>query len=230
MKRFKASKNKKWFFTVYLVIIILTFCMVKSISFNFSENLVSFLKPMIKRNMTEALSNNFRLSILKKYNIDDFINVKYGSNSELLDVEFKINDAYNLASEICEEFKISGFDYDSDLINILDKDEQNIIIQVPAFYYLQNPLTSNIGPRLHVKLNYVRDFLYEVKVVVKNYGINSLLVEVYLNIKIDNALFFYSDKEFSIDYSILLSSKIMNGQVPSFYGGSFEKNTGFLNI
>lgn len=230
MKRFKASKNKKWFFTVYLVIILLTFCMVKSISFNFSENLVSFLKPMIKKNMTEAFSNNFRLSILKKYNIDDFINVKYGSNSELLDVEFKINDAYNLASEICEEFKISGFDYDSDLINILDKDEQNIIIQVPAFYYLQNPVISNIGPRLHVNLNYVRDFLYEVKVVVKNYGINSLLVEVYLNIKIDNALFFYSDKEFSIDYSILLSSKIMNGKVPSFYGGSFEKNTGFLNI
>ncbi|MDO4376232.1 MAG: sporulation protein YunB [bacterium] len=185
---------------------------------------------MVKENLTNSLSNNFKLSILEKYDIDDLIDVKYGNNNELSDVTFKMNDAYNLASEICNELVINGFTYESDLINIIEENDHDIIVGIPTFYYLENPILSNIGPTFIVKLNYIRDFLYEIKAVVKTYGINSLHVELYLNLKISSRIYFYSSKDISNDFNILISSKIINGKIPSFYGNVYEKNSGFLNV
>lgn len=230
MRKFKTKKKCDISFFVLLIIMLLTSGLYFNISVNFSKNLVTISKQMVKENLTRSLSKNFELSILKKYDADNLISIKYNDNNELSDVDFKINDAYNLASEICNNLKISGFKYSSDLINILEINDQNIIMKVPVYYYLQNPLISNIGPKIFVRLNYIRDFLFEIKVIVKNYGINSLHIELYLNLKIDSQIFFYSDKSFSTDYSILLSSKIINGKIPSIYGNGFEKNTGFLNI
>lgn len=230
MRKFKTRKIFNLSILIFFSIFFLTLILFLSVTNNFSKDLISLTRQMVKESLTKSLSKNFELSILKKYNADDLIIIKYNENSELSDIDFKINDAYQLASEICNNFKVSGFKYESNLINILENDEQNIIMKVPIYYYLQNPLLSNIGPKTFIKLNYIRDFLYEIKVVAKNYGINSLHVELYLNIKIDSQIFFYSSKSFSTEYSILLSSKIINGKIPSIYGNTFEKNSGFLNI
>ena len=230
MRKFKTRKIFNLSILIFFSIFFLTLILFLSVTNNFSKDLISLTRQMVKESLTKSLSKNFELSILKKYNADDLIIIKYNENSELSDIDFKINDAYQLASEICNNFKVSGFKYESNLINILENDEQNIIMRVPIYYYLQNPLLSNIGPKTFIKLNYIRDFLYEIKVVAKNYGINSLHVELYLNIKIDSQIFFYSSKSFSTEYSILLSSKIINGKIPSIYGNTFEKNSGFLNI
>lgn len=230
MRKFKTKKIYNLSTFVFFSIVFLTLILFLNVSFNFSNGLVSLTKQMIKENLTKSLSKNFELSILKKYDADNLINIKYNENNELSDIDFRINDAYDIASEICNNLKVSGFKYNADLINIFENDEQNIIMKVPIYYYLQNPLVSNISPKVYVKLNYIRDFLYEIKVVVKNYGINSLHVELYLNLKIDSQIFFYTNKSFSTNYSILLSSKIINGKIPSIYGGTFEKNSGFLNI
>lgn len=230
MNKFKSHKKCKFTKVVFFIIPIFTFLFLIMITNKFSENLVKVTQLMVKENLTNSLSNNFKLSILEKYDIDNLIEVKYGNNNELLDVIFKMNDAYNLASEVCNELVINGFTYESDLINIIEKNDHDIIVGVPTFYYLENPILSNIGPKFIVKLNYIRDFLYEIKVAVKTYGINSLHVELYLNLKVDSRIYFYSNKDISNDFNILISSKIINGKIPSFYGNVYEKNSGFLNV
>ena len=230
MNKFKSHKKYNFTRVVFLIIPIFTFLFLFMITNKFSKNLVEVTQMMVKENLTNSLSNNFKLSILEKYDIDNLIEVKYESNNELSDVTFKMNDAYNLASEICNELVINGFTYESNLINIIEENDHDIIVGIPTFYYLENPILSNIGPTFIVKLNYIRDFLYEIKVIVKTYGINSLHVELYLNLKISSRIYFYSSKDISNDFNILISSKIINGKIPSFYGNVYEKNSGFLNV
>ena len=216
MKKFKTKKNLNIRMMFFLVIFLLTLILYLDISSNFSLGLISLIEPVVKQNLTKSLSDNFKLSILKNYDIDNLVTIKYNDNNELADVNFRINDAYSLASEICNELKLFEFSYTGDLVNIIEKDEQNIVMEVPVKQF--------------VKLNYIRDFLYEIKVVVKNYGINSLHIELYLNLKINSQVFFIKNESFFTEYTILLSSKIINGKIPSIYGTTFEKNTGFLNI
>ena len=64
-----------------------------------------------------------------------------------------------------------------------------------------------------------------------DYSINIIqFQEKDLNLKINSQVFFIKNESFFTEYSILLSSKIINGKIPSIYGTTFEKNTGFLNI
>ena len=186
MKKFKTKKNLNIRMMFFLVMFLLTLILYLDISSNFSSGLISLIEPVVKQNLTKSLSDNFKLSILKNYDIDNLVTIKYNDNNELADVNFRINDTYSLASEICNELKLFEFSYTGDLVNIIEKDEQNIVMEVPVYYYLQNPIISNMGPKQFVKLNYIRDFLYEIKVVVKNYGINSLHIELYLNLKINS--------------------------------------------
>ena len=160
MKKFKTKKNLNIRMMFFLVIFLLTLILYLDISSNFSSGLISLIEPVVKQNLTKSLSDNFKLSILKNYDIDNLVTIKYNDNNELADVNFRINDTYSLASEICNELKLFEFSYTGDLVNIIEKDEQNIVMEVPVYYYLQNPIISNMGPKQFVKLNYIRDFLY----------------------------------------------------------------------
>ena len=147
MKKFKTKKNLNIRMMFFLVIFLLTLILYLDISSNFSLGLISLIEPVVKQNLTKSLSDNFKLSILKNYDIDNLVTIKYNDNNELADVNFRINDAYSLASEICNELKLFEFSYTGDLVNIIEKDEQNIVMEVPVYYYLQNPIISNMGPK-----------------------------------------------------------------------------------
>ena len=57
-----------------------------------------------------------------------------------------------------------------------------------------------------------------------------MLVELYLDFNIKSSVFFFKEDEFETNYSILLSSKVVSGQVPSIYGSTFEKQSDKGNI
>ena len=106
MKKFKTKKNLNIRMMFFLVIFLLTLILYLDISSNFSLGLISLIEPVVKQNLTKSLSDNFKLSILKNYDIDNLVTIKYNDNNELADVNFRINDAYSLASEICNELKL----------------------------------------------------------------------------------------------------------------------------
>ena len=60
----------------------------------------------LKLLLCDLILENFKLSILKNYDIDNLVTIKYNDNNELTDVNFRINDTYSLASEICNELKL----------------------------------------------------------------------------------------------------------------------------
>ena len=150
MKKFKTKKNLNIRMMFFLVIFLLTLILYLDISSNFSSGLISLIEQVVKQNLTKSLSDNFKLSILKKYDIDNLVTIKYNDNNELADVNFRINDAYSLASEICNELKLFEFSYTGDLVNIIEKDEQNIVMEVPVYYYLQNQFYGRASKSMRI--------------------------------------------------------------------------------
>ena len=69
MKKFKTKKNLNIRMMFFLVIFLLTLILYLDISSNFSSGLISLIEPVVKQNLTKSLSDNFKLSILKNYDI-----------------------------------------------------------------------------------------------------------------------------------------------------------------
>ena len=104
-------------------------------------------------------------------------------------------------------------------------DENDKIYYIPYSIIYGNTILNNLGPKIPFKINMIGSTNNEAKINVKDYGINSSIVEVQLiiNIKMQVVLPFKS-KEVDITKSIILDSKIIQGKVPSYYGGLYSVN------
>ena len=90
---------------------------------------------------------------------------------------------------------------------------------------------ANLGPKIPVKINYMGYLATSVRIKLEDYGINSVLVSLYIDCSITNEFIVPTiQKEINHSYSILLASKIIQGTVPEYYGGSWETKSNILNV
>ena len=68
------------------------------------------------------------------------------------------------------------------------------------------------------------------KTKVTNYGVNNILVELYLVIETNNKMIVpYSEHQFGETYEIVLASKVIMGSVPLYYGDTIEKSSAIIS-
>lgn len=81
-------------------------------------------------------------------------------------------------------------------------------------------LFGNMGPSIPIRLYFVGQVSSKIDIFAKEYGINNVLVEVYLIIKVkEQVMMPISSKSKEIEISELVSMDVVRGKVPSYYGG-----------
>ena len=181
-------------------------------------------KNIINTINTNTVNNNIKMDILKKYDINDLITINY-EDKKINNIDYNLESAYEILISIKREI-IDNIK--SNIANIYNYNYQisnnNIIIEMPFYNYTNNLLISNLGPKITTKLAMIRLIDGSVKTKITTYGINSLLVELYINFSITSTIVIPSIKEQdTIDsYDILISSKVIQGEIPSIYNGVLE--------
>ena len=110
---------------------------------------------------------------------------------------------------------------DSVLVSYDKKDlKKGIIYKIPSGVIFNNTILSNIGPKVPVKLNLVGSITSNIKAKTTNYGINNALIEVYVDIKVTlEVILPYTKRKTSVESSIPIALKMIQGSVPSYYSG-----------
>ena len=89
---------------------------------------------------------------------------------------------------------------------------------------------DNLGFKIPCKINFISDIDMGFKTKVKNYGVNNLLVELYMVIDIKSFIMSPSTyKEFGETYEIIVASKIVMGRIPMYFGDSIEKSSSIVS-
>ena len=90
---------------------------------------------------------------------------------------------------------------------------------------------ANLGPKIPVYLHFIDSVLTQVKTKVTDYGINNALLEVYLNVTISYEIISpVTETKKTLDYQLLMDSKVIQGRVPNLYPGLFESQTTFFEV
>jgi hypothetical protein len=120
---------------------------------------------------------------------------------------------------------ITSLDMDS-----LYKSGINNVYYLPMGLIYNNVLMDNLGFRIPCKIDFISDIDMGFKTKVKNYGVNNLLIELYIVIDVKNFIMSPSTyKEFGETYEILVASKIVMGRIPMYFGDSMEKSSTILS-
>lgn len=202
-----------------------------------TPKLLDIAKASINR-LNETILTNYRVKDLyPQVELESAIRITKNSKDEIISVDFDLENVYKALSILTEYLQKSVEDenirkeilkyYNEDL----SSDLNSIILTIPFGIVGNGIYLANLGPRIPVKISYMGHVASNVRIKLEDYGINNVLISIYIDCFITNEFIIPSlEKEISHEYNILVASKIIQGIVPSYYGGVMEAKSNILNI
>lgn len=205
MKKMNLKKKKSIF------IFIIIFALINIILFLYvftklSGKILEYSKSYINVKSDKTFKN-----AIKKVDInekEDLIILIRNDNNEILTVDFDVKKTNKLMQKVTYEI-----DKELDDIN-----KKGYKIYVPLGIISDSSILSNMGPRIPVKINIIGSSIGNVRTKVKEYGINNVLLEIYIEVRLTleyNLAFKKSTSKY--EYKSLIASKIINGKIPDYY-------------
>jgi sporulation protein YunB len=237
MNKIRLRKNtnrvKNVLMITIILVVMMTILLLNTIGSLASNNLLNICRNIINTINTNTVNNNIKIDLLKQYNINDLITVNYDSDRKISSVDYNLDKAYEILIAIKKEI-ISSISQNLDNIYNYDYEVRNnvVMLKMPFYNYTNNPLIANLGPKIWVSLSMIQLIDGSVKTKIKTYGINSLLIELYINFTITSTIVVPQEKENDNvnSYEILISSKVIQGEIPSLYNGLLETNSEIIDV
>ena len=225
MKRFKSKKRNN---NILIIIIIgLSICFYINITNKVSNKMVMIVKEQIHYSNNNILMNYIEMSNIADEEEDSIIRFIKNKNDEIIAIDYDMKKSYQLLKDISIKIK-KGINDNlmNDTTYIKENLNDGIIIYYPIGIGSNNIYINNIGPKVPVKINYLNSVVVGLNTKVSNYGINNVLVEMYLKISMDDSIIIplLSDKVTNT-YELLLDSKVIMGSVPTLLGTTIENNS-----
>lgn len=226
--RLKNKKTNKYYIGFIVTIVIIVFFVLLSIICSkVSKNVETYLNKVIDVNMYKYIFDTFDKKLLSDNIMNDFIIITSNDKGEIISVDYKLNEVYGFLSDSLDIL------YEKVRYNTIEDryyDNEREVFLFPLGFVSDNYLFSGIGPVIPIEVNFFNDVHTGINTKVTNYGINYLLVEVYLQIEVISYFIAPTlEKDYSSSYDILIASKIISGSIPSYYGGVIEKSSSIVS-
>mgnify|MGYP004498745125 FL=1 len=197
------------------------------------DTILDVAKIKLNDFMKVFLSSNVGYDLIKDEGIENVLVINKNKDNEILYVNYDLDIAYKLLDVITKELENNIQELKTGNVNdtSLYQNNEVLMLKLPFFIGSKNPLLVSLGPKIYVPLNFSGAILTNLKTEIKDYGLNNALVEMYVTIKINiDILYPYNKSKEEINYDVLIASSIINGRIPSFYGGVIDTKSNNVSI
>ena len=192
-----------------------------------TDKMLIIVKEQIHYSNNNLLMNYIEMNNLENDSLDDIIYYVKNNKGEIMAINYNMQKSYSILKDISIKIK-NGIN--DNLMNntsyIKESVNDGIIIYYPIGLAFNNIYVNNLGPKVPVKINYLNSVVVGLNTKVSNYGINNILVEMYLKVTMDDSIIIPTVMDnVSNTYEVLLDAKIVMGSLPSFLGTSIENSS-----
>lgn len=237
MRRIKYKKRLQFksnriIFILSILICINTILFFSIFNTKLSTVLVEAAKKELKEITINIVTKNLTREKLKEIAADDLITVKKNNQDEITDVDFKLDRAYEVLIDIKTNIEKEVLDLKagkvpSNTVAVGD----NLILKVPYYSYTNNALLMNLGPEIYVKINLVENIIGDVYTRISSYGINTVLINLYIKFYLTESLLYpVKSEKIELEFEVLVATKVIQGKIPSFYNGVLENSSSIINV
>ena len=246
MKRIKLKKDHKIkistkIATVIVLLIVLIYLFISYCGKKVLPILMNQAQIDCKKMAILIIKNSLNDDVLSVLD-DNLYTVIQNNNGEIQTIDFNpviVNKFLTKTTNVVadnlrnlEKGKIDDISFiDSDNYDIKNL-KNGVISQIPMGIISNNVLLSNLGPKIPVRLNLVGNVVSSVETKVRNYGINSALIEIYAKVEVtEEVIIPFQTKTIKITNNIPVGIKVINGTVPNYYGsGRINESSNILSI
>lgn len=211
MKLKERLKRKYYILITFLISLFLFIIIFSLYSKKLNPKLNDYIDFLVKDEIYKKVikSNNF----ITNEEINDILYIDKNNSNEIVYLDYDIDKTYKLLNKYIDSLKKDN--------------SKRKILTVPFFIASDNIIISSLGPKIKFKYEIIDNVKGKIKTKVTDFGVNNALVEMYFELEIGYLVVIPMNKKESVlKTEILISSKVINGKVPTFYGKNIFKESG----
>lgn len=210
MKLKERLKRKYYILITFLISLFLFIIIFSLYSEKLNPKLNDYIDFLVKDEIYKKVikSNNF----ITNEEVNDILYIDKNKSNEIVYLDYDIDKTYKLLNKYIDSLKKDN--------------SKSKILTVPFFIASDNIIISSLGPKIKFKYEIIDNVKGKIKTKVTDFGVNNALVEMYFELEIGYLVVIPMNKKESVlKTEILISSKIINGKVPTFYGKNIFKES-----
>ena len=210
MKLKERLKRKYYILITFLISLFLFIIIFSLYSKKLNPKLNDYIDFLVKDEIYKKVikSNNF----ITNEEVNDILYIDKNKSNEIVYLDYDIDKTYKLLNKYIDSLKKDN--------------SKSKILTVPFFIASDNIIISSLGPKIKFKYEIIDNIKGKIKTKVTDFGVNNALVEMYFELEIGYLVVIPMNKKESVlKTEILISSKIINGKVPTFYGKNIFKES-----
>ena len=211
MKLKERLKRKYYILITFLISLFLFIIIFSLYSEKLNPKLNDYIDFLVKDEIYKKVikSNNF----ITNEEVNNILYIDKNKSNEIVYLDYDIDKTYKLLNKYIDSLKKDN--------------SKSKILTVPFFIASDNIIISSLGPKIKFKYEIIDNVKGKIKTKVTDFGVNNALVEMYFELEIGYLVVIPMNKKESVlKTEILISSKIINGKVPTFYGKNIFKESG----
>ena len=225
-------KKRDFLFFTIVLIVLCTFFLFTILSKKISPTLLNYATSKAKNIATLMITQAVNNEVLSKMDSNQLFIVDKDENNVIKSVDLNpatsnilLNDITNSVQDYLqklEEGDIDNLGVSDSIFSNLDKSKlkEGIIYEIPSGLMFKNPLLSNLGPKIPVRIDLVGEVISDLKTDITNYGINNALVKVTVYVEVTmKVLLPFASQEMKAETNIPITMRLIQGTVPDFYYG-----------
>ena len=210
MKLKERLKRKYYILITFLISLFLFIIIFSLYSKKLNPKLNDYIDFLVKDEIYKKVikSNNF----ITNEEVNDILYIDKNDSNEIEYLDYNMDKTYKLLNKYIESLKKDN--------------SKSKILTVPFFIASDNIIISSLGPKVKFKYEIMNNVKGKIKTKVTDFGVNNALVEMYFELEIGYLVVIPMNKKESVlKTEILISSKVINGKVPTFYGKNIFKES-----
>jgi len=231
--RLKRKRKKNKLVTILIVIIIaffFSFFVINYFSNKVMPIFMSYAEAETRKFITLIINKAVTKQMGSTLVEENLYQTVTNSNGEIVAVDFNsvtvtkvsnmITSLVQLNLKAIEEGNVDILELPDNVFTEYDKDKlrEGIIYEIPVGTIFNNAFLANIGPKIPVRMHLIGDVNTGIVTDIKNYGINNALIDIGVTIEVSAQINLpFISKKITIDNTVPIAMKIIQGQVPNMY-------------
>ena len=176
-----------------------------------------------------AVINKSILKYTTNKGLEDLIITNTNENNEIVSVDFNAvnvnNILYSITNSIEQDLILldkGKFDeLNIPISNVYEKsDISGIVYYIPFGVVTGASIIADIGPKIPVKNKIVGSVYSNIKTEVIEYGINNAMIKIYIEVEVNEQVILpFTSKKVNVKSELPVFIKLVQGKIPSVYGG-----------
>lgn len=231
MKRINLKKRKKHkklnkIVIIATILLILATFLLKYINKEISPKLINYASLEIKKLSNLIITESINEEEFEKLNVDDIYKITKNNNNEILTVDINTVILNKMIKKTTENIQERLKKLEKGEVDENNQENKNgVVLKIPLGEIYNNFLLADLGPKIPVKLKIIGNIETKINTNVKNYGINSSLIELSLDITVkEKVILPISTNEIRVNQTFPLTIKMIEGKIPNYYSNGINKS------